>query len=71
MNKNVKRRAIGVSAAAKACGFSPAYVHQVALGKRRDSNELVNIAIKKYVRVVELPEDNIEAELENLARRLK
>lgn len=71
MNKNVKRRAVGITAAAKASGFSPAYIHQVALGKRRDSNILVNLAIKKYVRIIEIPEIDPAQELENMVRRLK
>ena len=67
----MRKFALGVQAAAKAAGCSKTYISLVAAGKRRTSNELVNLAIKKYVTIVEIPELDAEKELENLARRLK
>lgn len=67
----MRKFALGVQAAAKAAGCSKTYISLIAAGKRRTSNELVNLAIKKYVTIVEVPELDAEKELENMARRLK
>lgn len=67
----MRKYAIGVVEAAAAAGCSKTHISLVATGKRKTSNELVNLAIQKYVHIVELPEHNIEAELENMVRRLK
>ena len=62
-------RDVGVAKSARAAGVSKACISRVVNGLSRTSNSLVHLAIKKYVRVVELPDDNIETELTRLGEQ--